>query len=308
VQHFVGIMSTVPQSVKSNLLAAFRHLLKPLVRLAIKNGVSVREFSQAIKGTYVDVATKQIAAAGDKATREAIAVTLNVDTNDIADILASPASANFHYEEEQSTPVARVLAGWFADSRSSGPYGVLVDLQFEAGSDSARESPVTFSDLARKYCPGTPAKELLDESIRTGCVVSVGSGFFRAVKRSYVPDPLSTVSISHFAHVVHNLCESFEINLRAESSGGKGLFERTIITDTRLTRDDLQAFDKYVRNRGQLFADDIDNWLTSRSAPGPNDKDPVNTGIGVYHFVINDEDDREFGQIPTVEGIKKDEL
>jgi len=76
-------MFAVPQTVKSNLLAAFRHLLKPLVRLAIKNGVSIREFSQAIKGTYVDVATKQITAAGDKATREAIAVMLNVDTNDI---------------------------------------------------------------------------------------------------------------------------------------------------------------------------------------------------------------------------------
>ena len=83
VQHFLGIMFAVPQTVKSNLLAAFRHLLKPLVRLAIKNGVSIREFSQAIKGTYVDVATKQITAAGDKATREAIAVMLNVDTNDI---------------------------------------------------------------------------------------------------------------------------------------------------------------------------------------------------------------------------------
>jgi hypothetical protein len=306
VQHFAGIMSTVPQPVKSNLLAAFRHLLKPLVRLAIKNGVSVREFSQAIKGTYVDVAKKQIATAGEKTTREAIAVMLNVDTNDIADILAAPASANFQYEDDQSSPVSRVLAGWFTDSRSSGPYGVLVDVPFEASGESTKGSPITFTELALKYCPGTPAKELLDESIRTGCVVSVGSGFFRAVKRSYVPDPLSAVSISHFAHVVHNLCESFELNLRAESGGGKGLFERTIISDTRLTREDLQAFDKYVRNRGQLFADDIDNWLSSRAAPGPNDKDPVNTGIGLYHFVINEEDDREFAQIPTIEGMKKD--
>ena len=131
-------MSAVPQSVKSNLLAAFRHLLKPLVRLAIKNGVSVREFSQAIKGTYVDVAKKQIAAAGDKATREAIAVMLNIDTNDIADILAAPASANFQYEDDQSSPVSRVLAGWFTDSRSSGPYGVLVDVPFEASGETTR--------------------------------------------------------------------------------------------------------------------------------------------------------------------------
>jgi len=82
----------------------------------------------------VDVAKKQIAAAGDKATREAIAVMLNVDTNDIAEILAAPASANFQYEDDQSSPVSRVLAGWFTDSRSSGPYGVLVDVPFEASA------------------------------------------------------------------------------------------------------------------------------------------------------------------------------
>src|SRR6267154_1582265 len=270
-------MSLVPPSVKSNLLAAFRHLLKPLVRLAIKNGVSVREFSQAIKGTYVDVAKKQITAAGDKATREAIAVMLNVDTNDIADILAAPASANFQYEDDQSSPVSRVLAGWFTDSRSSGPYGVLVDVPFETSGEATRGSPVTFTELALKYCPGTPAKELLDESIRTGCVVSVGSGFYRATKRSYIPDPLSALSIAHFAHVVHNVSETCERNLRVESLGGKGLFERAIFTDNRISRLDLQAFDKYVRERGQVFADDIDIWLASREQPGPGDTDPVHT-------------------------------
>ena len=70
-------MSPVPQSVKSNLLSAFRHLLKPLVRLAIKNEVTLREFGEALKSAYVGVASKQIGMSGGDPTAEAIAVLLN---------------------------------------------------------------------------------------------------------------------------------------------------------------------------------------------------------------------------------------
>jgi hypothetical protein len=287
-------MSAVQQSVKGNLLAAFRHLLKPLVRLAIKNGVSVREFNQAVKSSYVDAAVKQIGTSGNRLSREAIALMLNVATNEI-DELVSPAVGNPANDEQPSTPVAKLLAGWYTDPRTNGPYGVLLDLPFDATVDSVRANTVTFSQLANRYCPSISPRALLEEAMRTECVVSVGKNYYRAVKRSHVPEPLSGANISHFARVVHNICETCERNLRTESIGGKGLFERTIFSDTRITRGDLKLFDKYVRERGQLFADDIDNWLSRRSQPEADDVDAINTGIGLYHFIVNDEDEREFG-------------
>ena len=58
----------MPQSVKENLLAAFGYLLKPLVRLAVKNGVSFPEFCEALKQAYVDVAAKQMTTSGKDPT------------------------------------------------------------------------------------------------------------------------------------------------------------------------------------------------------------------------------------------------
>lgn len=298
------IMLTVPQSVKSNLLAAFRHLLKPLVRLAIKNEVTLREFGEVLKSAYVGSAARQIGMSGGNPTAEAIAVLLNADIGEVQEVLASPSNKNFEFEEPQTTPVSKLLAAWHNDSRYSGPYGVLVDLPFVAAGDAQDRSPLTFSELSRQACPDISPRVLLDECIRTGCVVSVGSGFYRAAKRSHIPDPLSESSIGHFAHVVHNVCETCERNLRTESVGGKGLFERAIFTDTRITKADLQAFDKYVRERGQRFADDIDIWLSSRPIPTTPDTDTVHTGIGIYHYVVNDEDEREFGQSGIMEGKK----
>ena len=50
------------------------------------------------------------------------------------------------------------------------------------------------SELTATYCPYISPRALLDELI-IGCVQDVGNGYFRAVKRFYIPDPLSTESV-----------------------------------------------------------------------------------------------------------------
>jgi Family of unknown function (DUF6502) len=290
----------MPQSVKENLLAAFGYLLKPLVRLAVKNGVSFPEFSEALKQAYVDVAAKQMRISGKDPTEEGISLIANIQTTEVRDILHSNASARFMHAIQEANPLAKALGAWHSDARYLGPYGVLRDLQFApvlpavGGVDRTE----TFTDLVHKYCPEVSPRALLDELVSSRCVQDVGNGFYRAIKRSYVPDPLSPASILLFARVVHNLCEAAEVNLRSESGDGKGLVERIIYTEHGITKQELKSFDTFIRTRGQAFADDIDNWLTERDKP--DRADTVNTGVGFYHYIVNEEDDLALSkQLPT---------
>ena len=125
-------------------------------------------------------------------------------------------------------------------------------------------------ELAQRYCQGYPPQVLLDELVRTACVQDLGNGFYRALTRSYVPEQLSAESIRRFAQVVHNVIETLEVNLRRSDSGLRRV-ERTVFADYGLPREALGAFDKYIRDRGQIFADDIDNWLSARSHEGQQD-------------------------------------
>ena len=50
----------VGQSVKHNLLAAFRYLLRPLVRIAIRNGIAYPDFAGMVQDAYVNVAAAQL--------------------------------------------------------------------------------------------------------------------------------------------------------------------------------------------------------------------------------------------------------
>ena len=287
------------QSVKHNLLAAFRYLLRPLVRIAIRNGIAYPDFAGMVQDAYVNVAAAQLKAAARDPTPDAISIMTEVSSDDVRELLLSPNDAKLGEAEQKINAAARVLVGWHTDREYIGPYGLVRDLPW---TDLPGKRDVRgFVELAQRYCQGYPPQVLLDELVRTACVQDLGNGFYRALTRSYVPEQLSAESIRRFAQVVHNVIETLELNLRRSDSGFRRV-ERTVFADYGLPREALGAFDKYIRDRGQIFADDIDNWLSARSYEGQ--QDTVQTGIGFYHYVVNEEDERDFGKTLRVEGVK----
>ncbi len=295
-------MFRVSQSVKSSLVAAFRYLLKPLVRMAVENGVSCPEFSAALKHAYADVAGRQINASGNAVTAEGIHVITGIEAKEIDRMWRAEARPDsVDLDAQAQNPLPRILNAWHTDPQYTGPYGVLIDLEFTRSTSVGRKS---FSDLAESYCPGLSARALLDELLRTGCVKDVGSGFYRALTRSYVPDPLSDESIRLVAQVVHNLCETLQVNLRPDSRSGKGLVQRTIYTRTGLSVDSMKRFDSYVRQRGLLFAEEIDDWL-GKNQEREASLGKFKTGVGIYHYVVNDADELEFAKNLPLEGDRE---
>lgn len=294
VHKTVVLCSPVAQSVKHNLLAAVGYLLRPLVRIAIRNGVLFPEFCRIAEDAYVRVADYQLRHAGREPTADAISVMTEISANDVSTLLNTSDDARLIEVEAKINAAARILVGWHTDREYIGPYGLVRDLPFHGDvGQFGKVDNKGFVELAQRHCAGYPPQALLDELIRTECVQDLGNGFYRAITRSYVPEQLSAESISRFAQVIHNVIETLELNLRTQLPEGRRI-ERTIFADHGLPREQLQEFDKYLRMRGQLFADDIDNWLSERSVEGY--EDVVQTGIGFYHYVINEDDDRDFGR------------
>jgi hypothetical protein len=271
--------------------------------MALKNGVLFPEFSVALKQAYIDVASRQNKVPGIAVTGEGMFVMTGIAAAEANNLLGANAAPSLDVDAE--LPLARILNAWHTDARFTGPYGVLRDLEFEprGAPGPGKQSNSTFADLAHAYFPEISPKTLLEELLRLGCVRDVGNGFYRAIRRSYVPDPLSDDSIRLVAQIVHNLCETLEINIRPESRGGKGLVQRIVYADIGLSEDALNRFGTHVRTRGQVFADEIDDWLTSNQEKKEN-QGRFKTGVGYYHYVVNDDDESEFakGQLNIGEG------
>ena len=295
----VVLCCAVSQSVKHNLLAAFRHLLRPLVRIALKNGVTFPAFAGALRDAYIKVASSELKGSQTDVSGDAVALMTEIDVAQVVEVLQAPDVVELGGADRGVNSVARVLLGWHTDRDYIGPYGLVRDLAFGPTEAPAKKEVSGFVDLARRYCPGISPKVILDELVRTGCVQDLGNGFYRALTRLYVPQQLSAESIRRLAEVVHNITETLEVNFR-RSVRGTGRIERTVYADYGLRPEDLTEFDKYVRERGQLFADDIDNWLSERSQEVH--ADAVQTGIGFYHYVVNSNDEKDFRRVLRLEG------
>jgi hypothetical protein len=278
------------QSVKQNLLAAFRYLLKPLVRMAVTNGVSFPDFSEALKKAYVDVAAKQMADSDMDVTDEGISLIAQVETNQVKEILRlADGSSGYGKAAHEVSPMAIILRAWHSDAKYLGPYGVLRDLQFAPTPTAvgSTDRADTFSDLVRTYCPDVSPRAVLDELVRIEAVQEVGHGFYRPLRRSYIPHAMSAENILYVARVMHNLAETLEGNLRAGPGGV--LIERSIFTAYGIPKNVHKSFDAFIRAKGQAFADDIDNWITPHDVEGITDG--VKIGVSFYHYVVNEEDE-----------------
>jgi hypothetical protein len=103
--------------------------------------------------------------------------------------------------------------------------------------------------------------------------------------------------------VIRNFINTIDFNMMKIESG-KGRFERAVTADDGIRSQDLPKFDAYLRERCQALLEEIDNWLTNLPRPDRNKGDKVvRTGIGMYHYLNEEKDERSFKELLADEGL-----
>jgi hypothetical protein len=288
-------------SIKQTLLRAFRVLLGPLIRILLRQGISYAEFSEVAKAVYVEGAIKDFKVAGRKATRTRIAVMTGLTRKEVKRII-DEAIKDKYESRSKFNRLGRVLVGWHTDTDFTGPYGMPLELQYETGNPGEP----TITELVRRHSGDMSPRSILDELIRVGAVRETDVGWFRVLRREYIPQALGKNNFERTGVVVRNFVNTVDFNM-TKPAPGKGRFERHVIADDGIRVVDLPKFDKYVRERCQALLEEIDNWLTGLPKPKGNDE-VVQTGIGVYHYLMDDVDDRTLKELLIDEGIVKGEI
>ena len=164
-------------SVKPGLLSAFRVLLRPLVRILLRHGISFAEFSEIVKSVYVEVAVTEFKVAGKRGTKSRIAVMSGLTRKDVSRVIELAGAEN-DGNRSNLNRVARVLAGWHTDPDFIGPYGMPLEIRYEEGELSA----ANFSTLVRRYSGDMSPRSMLDELMRVGAVVETEPGWLKVLR------------------------------------------------------------------------------------------------------------------------------
>ena len=285
-------------SVKQTLLEAYRVLMGPLVRILLRQGISIAEFSEVIKAVYVEVALKDFKVSGRKATRTRIAVMTGLTRKEVKRVIDEVARERFELKTGVNR-LTRVLVGWHTDPDFTGPYGMPLELRYEA----AVPGEPTVSELVKRHSGDMSPRSIIDELIRVSAVKETEAGWYRVLRRDYIPEAQGVYNFERTGGVVRNFVNTIDFNM-TKSAPGKGRFERQAIADDGIRKQDVTLFDQYLRERCQVLLEEIDNWLTKLPKPDPKKgEEVIRTGVGVYHYMNDELDERSFQAVLQDEGL-----
>ncbi len=263
-------------SVKQGLLNAYRRFMRPLVRILIRHGIALGEFTEVLKGVYAEVAESDFSLSDRKQSQSRVAILTGLTRKEVARLKMTDFGRITTENKKDIHRVARVLDGWHQDPEFTGPYGMPLEVPFEANSGPS------FTELVRRYSGDMAPRAMLDEILRVGAAREIDSGWIRVLSRAYIPEKLAPEALNRMARVIENFVNTLEVNLKKERAG-TGRFERIVMSDHALTPAQMIQFDLLIRRRGQQLLEELDDWLGAQDEL--EGEAAVMTGVGVYHFI-----------------------
>jgi hypothetical protein len=264
---------TEPQN--KALTSAVLRILRPLVRILLRNGVSYGTFTDLAKAVFVDVADKDFSIPGRKQTVSRISVLTGLTRKDVVRLqeLGSPEDA---VAERRYNRAARVVAGWVRDRRFSSAE-TPAELSFDGEANS-------FSELVRAYSGDVPPRAILDELTRVGAVARTSDGRVRLLARAYVPQTGDEDKLHILGTDVALLIATIDHNLRHGKETPR--FQRKVAYDN-LPVEIIPKFQALSREKGQQLIEEMDAWLSQHDRdinPDVTGTGRKHAGIGIYYF------------------------
>jgi Family of unknown function (DUF6502) len=261
--------------VTKALSAAITTLLRPLVRLLLRNHVPYRTFADLAKRVYVDVATEEFGIPGRKQSKSRVSVITGLSRKEVLRLKRLPAPSDLGAVELYNR-AARVIAGWVRDRRFGDESGQPTDLPFEGET-------VCFRELVKTYSGDAPARAVLDELVRVGVVERTPDGRIQLLERSFIPKTGEIDKIGILGVDAADLIGTIDHNiLRPETP----FFQRKVSYDN-LPSEALPELKKLAGEQAQTLLEHLDRWMSERDrdvnplVPGTG---RVRAGIGIYYF------------------------
>jgi hypothetical protein len=279
-------------TVNLRLLAAFRFLLVPLVRILLRNGISFNEISEVIKGAYARVAATDFAVPGRPMSYSRLSITTGIARRDFDRVLGEEDRLRRALESNAGR-IANVLQGWHNDPEYMGPYGFPRDLAFtrEVGGGPS------FEDLVARYASDVQAQLMLEELMRVGAAtIAEESGMIRVLKRTFIPEQMAPELIEVFARGVRRYVETVDHNL-GEQDAGKRRFERWVFPDYGIREEDWVPFNDMVRDRLQEVIEDLETQFVLFRRPREGIDRTLSVGVGLYLYKDDLADDKKFQEM-----------
>ena len=261
--------------MKDYLLQALRHLLRPTVRVLLRNGITWSEFAEVGKEVFVEVARADYGIQRRPTNTARVALMTGLSRHEVTRIKKVLTGARSRGEPPQNR-ISQILTAWHTDST------------FLAADGSPLVLPATgdpsIATLLKRYAGNLPHVAVLKELEQLELVERTPAGF-RVKARQYIRSAADPDLVRQAGVALHDHGTTVAHNLHVKRTEPPR-FER-MATQLALPRRHVRAFRALLETEGNAFLEKIDAWLTARAARETTRGPVVRTGVGVY--LIHDE-------------------
>jgi len=259
------------ESINNILNASVLKILRPLIRVMIRNGVSSGSFEELVRKAYVDEAFCLGKNSGTKTTISSVSAQTGLSRKEVKRLTESETSQNADIEQKYNRAV-RVISGWTNEAAFTNSDGKAKDLSLDSADDS-------FSALVKKFSGDITTKAMLDLLIAADCV-RVNGNKAQLIKQAYVPGNDSAEIINILGTDTNELITTIDHNLTAQENDRR--YQRKVSTAV-LHKDAVEKFKKLSNKQAQALLENLDAWI-SLNEVAPDDDNARYVSLGIYYY------------------------
>ena len=264
-----------PQEFQPAVVAATRHILRPLVRLLLSCGISFQAFCEMVKSAYVNVVEEEFRLAYKPQTDSRISLLTGIHRREVNRLRKEPATGiNLSHHASMS---AQLLAIWSGNPEYLDEHGMPIPLPRLASKGEIR----SFESLVQSVSKDFRARVVLDEWIRQGIATLDNKDRVLLCADAFVKPQNLEEKFYYFGQNIHDHLAATVHNL-TESS--QPFLERCVFYD-KLSAESAKELAEYSRSVGMRALHAINKRaaeLQKRDHGQPNSV--YRTNFGVYNF------------------------
>jgi len=260
--------------IKPILLSAAFKILRPLIRVLLRHGVSHSEFNELSRRVYVDVGFQDFCIEGRKQTNSRVAVLTGLSRKEVLRISILPSLT----EEKEDVPLnraARVISGWLRDKDFTDRDGSSIDLPWrEKGKPS-------FTDLVKRYSGDITAGAVFDELVRVGAVEKTDEDLIHLKQAGYIPEKSVEQKIEIMGDCASDLLGTLEHNV---DTNKPPRFQRAVVYSD-LPQEVIDEFNNLSQEKSMRLLLELNEWLANEKEKSKGlPTIPNRAGFGIYFF------------------------
>jgi len=266
----------ISKNIKPALSIAALTILRPLVRVLLRNGIPYGAFADMARRVYVEIAEKEFALPGKKQTVSRVSTITGLTRKEVTRI-QSAGTADRAADTERYNRPARVIGGWVRNKGYHDKRGRLADLPMEGETAS-------FSALVREFSGDIPPRAMADELARVGAIEILANGNVRLLTRAYIPRGDQVEKVGILGTDVADLIRTIDHNLTC--APGEAYFQRRVSYDN-IPQETVPALTKKLARKAQACLESLDRVLAVADrdrSPGVRGTGRARTGVGIYYF------------------------